>query len=39
MTSLGYTVSEARDALKGVPADTTSVGERLKLALKSLGKK
>ncbi|MGB4834228.1 MAG: Holliday junction branch migration protein RuvA [Candidatus Moraniibacteriota bacterium] len=39
LTSLGYTVSEARDALKGVPADITSVGERLKLALKSLGKK
>ncbi len=39
LTSLGYTVSEARDALKSVPADITSVGERLKLALKSLGKK
>jgi Holliday junction DNA helicase RuvA len=39
LTSLGYTVSEARDALKGVPADITSVGERLKQALKSLGKK
>lgn len=39
LTALGYTVSEARDALKGVPATITSVGERLKQALKSLGKK
>lgn len=39
LTALGYTVSEARDALKGVPMDITSVGERLKRALKSLGKK
>lgn len=39
LTALGYSVSEARDALKGVPVDITSVGERLKLALKSLGKK
>ncbi|MFA9262480.1 MAG: Holliday junction branch migration protein RuvA [Undibacterium sp.] len=39
LTALGYTVSEARDALKGVPMEVTSVGERLKLALRSLGKK
>ncbi len=39
LTTLGYSVSEARDALKGIPADVASVGERLKLAIKSLGKK
>ena len=39
LTALGYSVSEARDALKSVPMDITSVGERLKLALRSLGKK
>lgn len=39
LTALGYTVTEARDALKQVPAAGSSVGERLKLALKSLGKK
>lgn len=39
LTALGYTVSEARDAMKAIPAEATSVGERLKLALKSLGKK
>jgi Holliday junction DNA helicase RuvA len=39
LTALGYSISEARDALKGIPADITSVGERLKRALKSLGKK
>jgi holliday junction DNA helicase RuvA len=38
LTSLGYTVTEARDALKAVPADLANVGERLKRALKSLGK-
>lgn len=39
LTALGYTVTEAREALKQVPADIRQVGERLKLALKSLGKK
>lgn len=39
LTALGYSVSEAREALKNIPGDVTSVGERLKLALKSLGKK
>ena len=39
LTALGYTIAEARDALKGIPTDVTSVGERLKRALKSLGKK
>lgn len=39
LTALGYTVSEARDALKQIPAEVRNVGERLKLALRSLGKK
>lgn len=39
LTALGYSVSEARDALKLVPGDKADVGERLKYALKNLGKK
>lgn len=39
LTALGYTVSEAREALKLIPPDVSEVGERLKRALKSLGKK
>lgn len=39
LTALGYTVTEAREALKQVPGEIRNVGERLKLALKSLGKK
>lgn len=39
LTALGYTVTEAREALKQLPSDVRQVGERLKLALKSLGKK
>lgn len=39
LTALGYTVTEAREALKQVPSEIRNVGERLKLALKSLGKK
>ncbi|MEP7162845.1 MAG: Holliday junction branch migration protein RuvA [Candidatus Moraniibacteriota bacterium] len=39
LTALGYTVSEAREALKLIQGDVQDVGERLKRALKSLGKK
>lgn len=39
LTALGYTISEAREALKQVPTEIRNVGERLKLALRSLGKK
>ncbi len=39
LTALGYTVTEAREALKQVPSEIRNVGERLKLALKSLGRK
>jgi phosphoribosylamine-glycine ligase len=39
LTALGYTVSEARQALSHIPKDIEDVGDRLKRALKSLGKK
>lgn len=39
LTSMGYSVSESREALKLVPADIKDVGERVKLALKNLGRK
>ena len=39
LTALGYTVVEAREALKANPAESSNVGERLKRALRSLGKK
>lgn len=39
LTALGYTVVEAREALKANPAESPNVGERLKRALRSLGKK
>lgn len=39
LASMGYSVSEARDALKLVPLETKDVGARIKQALKNLGKK
>ena len=36
---MGYSNAEARDALKNIPLDIKDVGQRVKLALKSLGKK
>jgi len=39
LVSMGYTVSDARDALKAVSPDVKDIGQRVKLALKSLGKK
>jgi holliday junction DNA helicase RuvA len=39
LSSMGYTVSESREALKSVPKEVKDVGERVKLALKNLGKK
>ena len=39
LVSMGYTVTEARDTLKSVPTDIKDVGERIKIALKNLGKK
>ena len=39
LMTMGYTVTEARDALKLVPSDIKDVGQRVKEALKSLGKR
>jgi len=39
MLSMGYSVTEARDSLKLVPQDVKDIGQRIKLALKNLGKK
>lgn len=39
LTALGYSVSQAREALKLVPADITDVSARIRGALKNLGKK
>ncbi len=38
LLAMGYSVAEAREAVKAVPADVTAVGERVKAALKLLGK-
>jgi Holliday junction DNA helicase RuvA len=39
LISMGYSVVEARDALKAVSPDIKDIGQRVGLALKSLGKK
>lgn len=39
LTSLGYSVSEAREALKLVPSDIKDVSTRVRQALRNLGKK
>ncbi len=39
LVAMGYTVSEARDALKMVPADIEDMGARIRQALKNLAKK
>lgn len=39
LTSLGYSITEAREALKVVPKDTKDVSARIRAALKTLGKK
>jgi len=38
LMGMGYSVTEARDALKSVPKDMVDVGQRIKHALKNLGK-
>ena len=38
LASLGYSVSQAREALKAVPESVKDVSERVRAALKSLGK-
>jgi len=39
LLAMGYSITEAREALKLVPTDVQDVGERVKRALKSLGRK
>lgn len=39
LASLGYSITEAREALKSVPIDVTDVGKRIRQALRNLGKK
>lgn len=39
LMALGYSAAQARDALKSIPADIASPGERIRQALKNLGKK
>ncbi|HAV11217.1 MAG TPA: Holliday junction branch migration protein RuvA [Candidatus Moranbacteria bacterium] len=39
LVAMGYSVSESRDALKAFSKDISDVGERVKLALRSMGKK
>ena len=39
LVGMGYSVSEARDALKLVPAEVKDVGARIRQALRNLGKK
>lgn len=39
LVAMGYSVSEARESLKQISSDVKDVGERVKLALKSLAKK
>lgn len=39
LAAMGYSVSEAREALKQVPKDIVDVGERVKASLRVLGKK
>jgi Holliday junction DNA helicase RuvA len=38
MRSLGYSIQEARDALRNVPPEIKKSGERVRAALKSVGK-
>jgi Holliday junction DNA helicase RuvA len=39
LVAMGYSISESREALKQVAADINDVGERVKLALRFLGKR
>ncbi len=38
LQAMGYSLSEAREVLQNIPKETKDVGERIKLALKELGK-
>ncbi len=39
LVTMGYSVSQARETLKDIPSDIKDVGERVKMALKNLGRK
>lgn len=39
LVAMGYSVSEAREALKLIPSSVKDVGEKVKMALKSLGRR
>jgi len=39
LIGMGYTNSEAREALKNIPVEIKDIGDRIKEALKNLGKK
>lgn len=39
LVSMGYSVSESREALKAVSAEIKDIGQRVRAALKNLGKK
>ena len=39
LVTMGYSVTQARETLKEISPQIKDVGERVKLALKSLGKK
>ena len=39
LMTMGYSVTEARESLTLVPEDIKDIGERIKMALKNLGKK
>jgi len=39
LVSMGYSISEARDALKSIPREIIDVSEKIKMALKNIGKK
>ena len=38
LVSMGYSITEAREALKSVPKDVKDIGERVKRSLRNLGK-
>lgn len=39
LTSMGYSVSEARSAIENIPGDIVDTGQALKVALKELGRR
>ena len=39
LIAMGYSIAESRDALKQLPKDTKDVSEKVKMALRNIGKK